>query len=226
MQEYRKVEPVSFVFVGLTYAGDNSAWSPRDITYYRQLVRLHLGDKWLGDCWVAEPQERGVIHYHMIIAISGKFGRIPKPDASGMWSHGSSRVKRCWSVGYLVKYVGKAEAYVGIPAGAHIYGASFAVRVREVVKKTWVWERVPRWLREALVWDENFNGAKRVPVKYLNSWWVDGKPYRSPYVWVGSLGELPAKQVSIWDDMANEIERAWSYVRSFLGEVNYGAGVA
>jgi len=127
----------------LTYAGDNRDWRPEHISRFLDgLRRWHYartGSKTTRYAWVAELQQRGVIHYHVIVWLSGGL-TPPKPDTAwrrvdrrgtvhhepAMWPHGmSNRLRSTAPVAYLMKYASKIESkHVGsFPHGARIHGA-------------------------------------------------------------------------------------------------------
>jgi hypothetical protein len=126
----------------LTYAGDNRDWKPEHISrYLDDLRRWHYsrtGSKKVRYAWVAELQQRGVIHYHVILWLSAGL-TPPKPDTAWrrkdrralvhieppMWPHGmSNRMRSTAPVAYLMKYASKIESKnVGaFPHGARIHG--------------------------------------------------------------------------------------------------------
>lgn len=126
----------------LTYAGDNGAWKPEHISRYLDALRkwhyAKTGAKTVRYAWVAELQQRGVIHYHVVVWLGGGL-TPPKPDTAWrstdkrgvstwhppMWPHGmSNRLKASAPVAYLMKYASKVESKnVGrFPHGARIHG--------------------------------------------------------------------------------------------------------
>lgn len=127
----------------LTYKGDNSNWRPEHISRYLDALRkwhyARTGTKTVRYAWVAELQQRGVIHYHVIVWLQA--GLTPPKgdqpwhsrDRKGikqwnppMWPHGmSNRMKSTAPVAYLMKYASKIESKnVGsFPHGARIHGA-------------------------------------------------------------------------------------------------------
>lgn len=122
----------------LTYAGDNRDWRPEHISrYMHELRRWHYaktGSNKVRYAWVAELQQRGVIHYHLICWLAAGL-TPPKPDTpwrhpkqglqAPMWPHGmSNRLKATAPVAYLMKYASKIESKsVGsFPHGARIHG--------------------------------------------------------------------------------------------------------
>ena len=127
----------------LTYAGDNRAWRPEHISRYLDALRrwhyARTGSKKVRYAWAAELQQRGVIHYHVIVWLNGAL-TPPKPDTPWrrtdkrgnvfheppMWAHGmSNRMRSTAPVAYLMKYASKIESKnVGsFPHGARIHGA-------------------------------------------------------------------------------------------------------
>lgn len=127
----------------LTYAGDNRAWRPEHISRFLDALRKwhysRTGSKTVRYAWVAELQQRGVIHYHVIVWLQAGL-TPPKPDTAWrrtdrrgavhweppMWPHGmSNRMRSTAPVAYLMKYASKIESKnVGsFPHGARIHGA-------------------------------------------------------------------------------------------------------
>lgn len=128
----------------LTYAGTNRDWRPEHISRYLDALRKwhysRTGTKTVRYAWVAELQQRGVIHYHVIVWLDA--GLCPpkgdKPwkhgkDRAGltrweppMWPHGMTRRDKAVApVAYLMKYASKIESknVGGFPHGARIHGA-------------------------------------------------------------------------------------------------------
>lgn len=126
----------------LTYRGDNGDWKPEHISRYLDALRRwhynKTGTKTLRYAWVAELQQRGVIHYHVVVWLAA--GLVPpKPDTCWrrvdrrghvhyeppMWPHGmSNRLLSHAPVAYLMKYASKIESknLGGFPRGARIHG--------------------------------------------------------------------------------------------------------
>lgn len=128
--------------VTLTYRGSNRDWKPEHISRYLDALRKwhysRTGKKTVRYAWVAELQQRGVIHYHVVIWLAGGL-TPPKPDTPwrrvdrrgnvhhepAMWCHGmSNRLKATAPVAYLMKYASKIESKTvgGFPRGARIHG--------------------------------------------------------------------------------------------------------
>lgn len=115
------------VMVTLTYRGDNSQWKPDHMSRYMTNVRnwyKRLTGKTLRYVWVAELQERGVIHYHAVFWLPPGV-TMPKADKRGWWPHGMSKTELARKpIGYLMSYVSKIQTKnVGrFPHGARISG--------------------------------------------------------------------------------------------------------
>lgn len=115
------------VMVTLTYAGDNRDWRPNHIQRYTTNVRnwfKRLTGNALRYVWVAELQERGVIHYHAVFWLP-RGVTMPKADKRGWWPHGMTKTELARKpIGYLMSYVSKVETKnVGsFPHGARISG--------------------------------------------------------------------------------------------------------
>lgn len=143
----------------LTYKGDNRNWRPEHISRYLDALRrwhyARTGSRTTRYAWVAELQERGVIHYHVIVWLSA--GLVPpKPDTPWrrtdkrgnvtheppMWPHGMSN-RQCSTapVAYLMKYASKIESKnVGtFPHGARIHGAGGLDSTGRCIRRWVLW---------------------------------------------------------------------------------------
>lgn len=107
------------VMLTLTY-GPDERWERRDITSFLRRVRRKLDKKLLGYAWVAEMQERGEVHYHVLLYCK-RGTAIPKPDEAGWWTKGSTNIKTAKTAHYICKYVGKEKQKEGLPKGARMY---------------------------------------------------------------------------------------------------------
>ncbi|MDM0027772.1 rolling circle replication-associated protein [Variovorax saccharolyticus] len=120
------------VMVTLTYdlkkAGPEGYWKPRHVSDYIRAVRLWFAKRCPGQrlryVWVAELQQRGVLHYHAVFFLPAGVG-MPRADKRGWWPHGmTNTLKATAPVAYLMKYASKVESknIGGFPRGARIYG--------------------------------------------------------------------------------------------------------
>jgi hypothetical protein len=132
--------------VTLTYR-ECGAWSGRHVSQY--LKHCH---KWMANRghklvyeWCAELQQRGAVHYHVVIWLPRGL-TLPKPDKQGWWKHGSSRIE--WArrpVGYLAKYVSKADGETAFPRGLRLHGRG-GLELADRLKVSW-W-LLPRYQRD------------------------------------------------------------------------------
>lgn len=115
------------LMVTLTYRGDNRAWAPQHISDYIHRVRkwfARLTSRKLRYVWVAELQERGVIHYHAVFWMPSHI-TMPRADKRGWWPHGMTKTEVAKKpIGYLMSYVSKISSknVGGFPHGARISG--------------------------------------------------------------------------------------------------------
>jgi hypothetical protein len=115
-------EKHKMIFTRLSYRpGD--AWRALDISEYIQEVRKHLDKNLRAYAWVAELQERGAVHYHVLLIIN-KTSWLPNPDTSKMWKHGLTHQEKARNpIAYLCKYASKGgdESRGVFPRGIHLW---------------------------------------------------------------------------------------------------------
>jgi hypothetical protein len=136
------------VMLTLTYR-EVGGWHKRHISellrHLRNWVRRR-GHR-LRYVWVAELQQRGALHYHVLLWLPRGL-TLPKPDKQGWWTHGSTRIE--WArkpAGYLAKYASKLDSKVGIgfPPGARLHGKG---GLEEFGRSVAQWFNLPAWARE------------------------------------------------------------------------------
>lgn len=118
------------VMVTLTYAMADG-WYPGAISEYIEALVDRLGADLVAIGWTAEIQvERllstgqSVMHYHVEMLVRPGTD-VPKPDESGMWTHGWSNRKSWCGVYYLCKYASKGTSEGEVfPRGARMFGLS------------------------------------------------------------------------------------------------------
>jgi hypothetical protein len=114
--------------------------------------------------WVAELQNRGAVHYHILVLLP-KGLTMPKPDKQGWWPHGSTRIEwaKC-AGGYIAKYASKG--YTGFfPKGCRIHGSGGLEG--DYLKLARWWKR-PKYVRDAFPYARH-----RVVRPSFHSPWVD-----------------------------------------------------
>ncbi len=148
--------------VTLTYKGDNTNWKPNHVRDYltnvRNWFKRQTGQK-LRYIWVAELQQRGVIHYHAVFWMP-KGITMPKADKRGWWPYGMTRTEAVRQpVAYLMSYVSKIESKnVGeFPHGARISGVGGLSKHGRDIKR---WVGWPSYLRQNSEVGEPWRRAK------------------------------------------------------------------
>lgn len=133
------------IFVTLTYR-DEAFYSTRDVSEYIDRCRKWMKRRGVKARyqWVIELTKKGKPHYHVLWWVP-KGTRLPKPDASGFWQKGSSRIERARKpVGYLVKYATKGEP-AEFPRGARLFGCGAPDEAVKVARHRL---GLPMWLYE------------------------------------------------------------------------------
>ena len=153
---------VNPIMITLTYR-DASIPEPKHIASFTTLIRNHLKRR-AQHCrfvWVAEMQERGVLHYHLIIWMPHGY-RLPKPDKAGWWPHGWSRIESArHAVGYLAHYAAKLKTKAdlsgyAIPKGFRLFGIGGLDKDDQHRRS---WANLPGWLRDHVLPQDR---AKRI----------------------------------------------------------------
>lgn len=135
--------------VTLTYRGDATAWRSDHMKTAVHRFRIWCNRQGFAAryVWVAELQQRGVIHYHLVIWLPHGI-RCPKWDSRGWWPHGMTNRKtvRKSAVGYLMKYLSKGSdvATTSFPRGARIYGVGGLDRTMRRARR---WLRLPSFVQ-------------------------------------------------------------------------------
>lgn len=138
------------LFVTLTYAA-NTKGDPHDVSDCLKCVREWLRRLGYPMCpygWVAESQERGALHYHLMLWWPRRL-LLPKLDRRGWWPHGMTKVETAKNpVGYMVKYATKFKDDVRkFRKGTRLYGyGGLPLEAREAVRR----RRMARWMRQAV----------------------------------------------------------------------------
>jgi len=105
MDGLKKEVSTRMVMILLTYEKVED-YSPGHIRDYMKKLKRVVGKNLFGFAWVSEIQERGAVHYHLVMVVK-KGSRIPLPDKSGMWPYGNSGIHTAKTPYYLLKYTGK-----------------------------------------------------------------------------------------------------------------------
>lgn len=175
---YRKV------MITLTYTGVED-WRPNHIRDYMKALKRKLGKKLIACAWVSELQERGAVHYHIIL-VCKKGTRVPTPDKSGMWKHGMSRIETAKTIYYLCSYLKKSYQKAGdFPRGLRMYSVWILKEAIELIAH-WMMRisSLPKWFAEKVLEFTDHIGEKWERCKG-GGWIYAGKFFRSPYAFMG-----------------------------------------
>jgi len=175
------------IMITLTYR-DEKEYGKRDVTNFIAKIKRRLGSNLYGYTWVAEVQKRGAekggLHYHVILAVK-KGIRINKPDKTGMWTKGMTKVELARTVYYVLKYAGKEYQKKGLPKGHRLF-ATWISKVIELtsgdlfkIKKS----RLPFWVVKIIESRDDWKNDAPVEKSVGGSYWIDGMLFNSPY-WI------------------------------------------
>lgn len=172
------------IMVTLTYTGDNRNWKPTHMSAYIAAVKMWLkrltGEK-LRYVWVAELQDRGVIHYHAVFWLP-RGVTMPKADKRGWWPHGMTKTEKAFKpIGYLMSYLSKIESknVMEFPHGARIYGIGGLDKTAADIKRWVLW---PSYLQGNAASGDRFKPA--TGGGYINH--ETGEYFRAEYQPVGN----------------------------------------
>lgn len=131
----------------LTYS-DIAGWKPDHIKALLRHIRQYLGRRGYAFryVWVSELQQRGAVHYHVLIWLP-RGVTLPKPDKRGWWPHGSTKIE--WAkkaVSYIAKYASKTNSKGGdLPRGIRLYGIGGLARQDRHERSWWM---LPQYIRD------------------------------------------------------------------------------
>lgn len=137
-------------FLTLTYA-DVDGWEPGHIRDFSQRLRMWCKRRGLPlrAVWVSELQQRGAVHYHMVVWLPRGY-MIPKPDRVGWWQYGMTNVKTVKNpTAYIAKYASKTgqDEAARYPKGARMHGACGLDKENRRHLRYW---QAPFWVRDGL----------------------------------------------------------------------------
>jgi hypothetical protein len=155
-------------FVTLTYKGV-SDWTAKHIAQAMQAFRNWCQQKGVA-CrytWVAELQNRGAVHYHLLAWLPVGL-RMPHWDRAtrkakggerpAFWPHGMTNTEIAKSgVGYLMKYLSKLGELTIFPKGLRLYGIGGLNQIGKNVRR---WFNLPEWVKLTYGVDEVLRRAK------------------------------------------------------------------
>lgn len=119
MDPFIKSSAYATKMITLTYANADD-WRPNDRRDFILRLRAYTKESIAGYAVVAELQDRGAVHYHLMIVVKrGVY--IPFMDKEGLWLKGSTSIGSKRSPRYLISYVKKERQKGGeYPKGCRI----------------------------------------------------------------------------------------------------------
>jgi hypothetical protein len=136
-------------FVTLTYRGV-SDWRAHHIAAalrrYRRWCRR--GGVECRYVWVAELQNRGAVHYHLLAWLPPG-SNMPHWDGvrprGAWWPHGMTNTQPAVAgVGYLMKYLSKLGEFHRFPKGLRLYGMGGLPEAARLIRQ---WVNLPEWVK-------------------------------------------------------------------------------
>jgi hypothetical protein len=157
-------------------------WRPGQIREYMLFIRHRLGGRLVAYSWVAELQQRGAVHYHLLLIVK-RGTRIPKPDLAGWWPWGLTRVETAKTPYYIAKYAGKEYQKLGpFPKGLRIFAVWISDQVIDMIQK-WYFRlsTLPGWFRDIVLQLPAVDPSKKWVRPPGGGWLYMGVFYASPY---------------------------------------------
>lgn len=143
-------------FVTLTYAGV-SDWRPDHIGRSMDAFRRWCRRKGVPAryTWVAELQQRGAVHYHLIVWLP-RGVRMPMWDktttsrgrtVAPFWPHGMTNRQPAQSgIAYLMKYLSKLGEFHEFPRGCRTHGVGGLDDHARLIRS---WYNLPEWVKRS-----------------------------------------------------------------------------
>jgi len=184
------VEPVKYIGVTLTYR-PGEEWEPNDLYDFKRHIKRYYGDSLLGHYHVAEMQQRGAPHYHVVIAVTADAKSMPKPDKAGWWKKGSTNIQRIKNPKrYLLEYVKKASQKRGYPKGMRTYAGVWR-KSAGTAHLEYRYRVRPNYVKERVALDDVLR-IRRLPQKGTGWVYAGGKlERRSGWWWEGTFIPSP-----------------------------------
>lgn len=183
-------------------------------------ARKYYGSDLVGYAWVAELQERGAVHYHILTATWRE--RAVFWDRKGIWEHGQTQTQKARSWGYVVKYAQKTNTVHGFPKGARLFAVwASASSLDEGERLQLVDTAQPNW---ALGIRDDIAPGERVRRFSDGQFAIGGQPFVSPVVPVGQLAVLMQKRLGSarWEEILAAKRECWGIATSSATVYNDG----
>lgn len=192
--------------VTLTYR-PGVEWSPNHVREAMLRARAHYKSDLVGYAWVAELQERGAVHYHVLTVTRRK--RRLFWDKKRFWAHGSSNVLEARSWGYVVKYAQKTQTTKGYPKGARLFAVWSAAGILTADERRRMADSAqPGWARDLRDSLDPGGRIRRVGDGRLA---IGDRLVRSPFVLVGTVAKIAIKRLGVarWAEIMGQKRQDW-----------------
>lgn len=136
-------------FVTLTYVGVDD-WRPQHISgairrFRKWCRREAAGCRYV---WVAELQQRGAVHYHLLAWLPPGL-KMPHWDLDRgrgtWWPHGMTNTQPAVAgIGYLMKYLSKLGEFHRFPKNLRLYGIGGLPEFARAIRS---WHSLPEWVK-------------------------------------------------------------------------------
>lgn len=179
----KEVSGCSLFMITLTYAGVDD-WSPLHISQFRMALRKMYKKKLLGYAWVAELQERGAVHYHVMVYLKG-VKSLPHFDDIGLWPHGMTRVDRARTPFYIITYAGKANQKTGkFPKGLRMFAVWLSPSaVAEHILYQFKLTAKPGWVKDIILQFDTLYADRVRPRRVPGGGWdIAEMTFTSPFI--------------------------------------------
>lgn len=166
--------------ITLTYK-PGCSWAPNHIRSFMLELRKLTKENLLAYCWVAELQERGAVHYHVLVALN-KSQFLPVMET--IWPYGMTRVQNAHKAGYVYKYAQKSGSKGNkFPAHCRMFAVWLSKQFVEGVKRKFKESMLPRWLLLVMAdMQERNEDVSYFPSRSPGGGWLIGQKYiPSPY---------------------------------------------
>lgn len=179
----KEAEGASLWMITLTYRGVGD-WRPNHIREFMQGFRKIYKNKLIGYAWVAELQERGAVHYHVMVYLKG-VKSLPHFDKLGLWPHGMTRIDRARSPFYIITYSGKANQKTGkFPKGLRMFAVWLSPSaVSEHILYQFRLTAKPQWVAAIIQQFDDFYKSRVKPKRVTGGGWdIADMLFKSPYL--------------------------------------------
>lgn len=159
-------------------------WRPNHIREFMQAVRKLYKKKLIGYAWVAELQERGAVHYHVMLYLKG-VQKLPHFDSLGLWEHGMTRVDCARTPFYIITYSGKEYQKAGkFPKGLRMFAVWLSpFALAEHLLYQFSLTAKPSWVKDIILQFDSLYSARVRPKRVVGGGWdIDDMLFRSPYL--------------------------------------------